>query len=94
MNEVTFVGYTERTIPIEELLNMVEDRHKKILQRAIISLFDRGWDGKLSDLKYKYGRLRLYTLGYKEEWEEVVEWLEADALEIDRYWKQTEESTI
>lgn len=51
-------GYRE--ISLEEAKNFVGPGWSSIIERVIDELFENGWDGKISQIKEKYGSLRFY----------------------------------
>lgn len=54
-------SYTGREIPLSEVLQMVGPGWSDLLVKLINDLETLGWDGRLSQVKEKFGGLRFYV---------------------------------
>ena len=61
MTDKQITGYDGAPFPLEEVLSCVGKGWHQLVTSLINDLFDMGWDGRLYQIKEKFGGLRFYT---------------------------------
>ena len=77
--------FTNKKLSIEDVLSHVGDGWHPIVRKLIEDLEKAGWDGRLSQIKEKFGGLRFYiSQSYKKfpELYRLIAQAETDSLEI------------
>lgn len=56
-------GYRIQELTIDEFVNHpdVPEGWRHIVRKLVLDLFDHGWDGRVSQIKEKFGALRFYA---------------------------------
>lgn len=54
-------GQEPRELTFDEVMRMVPNGWESILRDGFEKMFNLGWDGNISQIKEKFGTLRLYT---------------------------------
>lgn len=71
MNNMTWSNGRQATM--EVVLNHVGPGWDLLVQELIKELFDLGWDGKLHQIKEKFGGLRFYIEGGSDEIHDAIQ---------------------
>lgn len=81
MSEIKF-GYYEDSPPIDvdDLKIHVGSGWSKIIEKLVSKLFSLGWDGRVTDIKEKFGGLRFYIGNGADEMWEVLDEAELESL--------------
>lgn len=81
----TIKSYNGRELSREEVLGEVPKAWHPIVLKLIDDLFAAGWDGRLDQIKEKFGSLRFYiSIGNAEIWN-LIEAAEAATESICQY---------
>lgn len=83
MNKTITTGYAETyELSRQQVLDQVPEAWRSIVDKMIDDLFAAGWDGRLSQIKEKFGSLRFYIPHNTEATDEIINKAEADVTKV------------
>ena len=77
-----YLGYYNLAATLDDVLLHIPIGWHNMLEDGFKRMFEAGWDGHITQIKEKFGGLRLYIENASEEAWDIVEELEEHSLEI------------
>lgn len=68
-----YYGVKEVEINFDEIAKLVPEGWKTILKDGFTKMFESGWDGKVFQIKEKFGSLRLYLNEHNEDLNFIID---------------------
>ena len=77
-----YLGYHNSEADFDEVMKHVPQGWRTVLQKGFERMFASGWDGKIVQIKEKFGTLRLYQHGYDDTLDEIINDMEEQTAKV------------